>query len=254
MSDQELKQIFGRIGSKTRLKKKIYKKFPTDFDTYVEPFVGGGSVMWGYKFKPHQKIVINDLDKELIKQYRILKKGVSGDIEKYNTTNMETLTRIRDGSGDGDLGSLVRYMINQNNTFGSQGSGKIYKNTNPVKKLRDLPLYKEKLKNAAIYSVSYEKIIDKYDKPNTFFYLDPPYEKSDKQKLYKYGEMDFEKLAERLKTIKGKFLLSINDSAKIRKLFRGMKINGIELKGFNDEVVGGNIGLANRKELLISNY
>ena len=64
--DKSLPSFFGRVGSKTRLKDKIYRMMPPDFKTYVEPYVGGGAVMLGYKFKPGQKIVINDLDKTLI--------------------------------------------------------------------------------------------------------------------------------------------------------------------------------------------
>ena len=89
--DIELPALFGRVGSKTRVKKTLYRFFPKEFNTYVEPFIGGGSVMLGYKFKPGTKIVINDKDKDLIRDYRILKSGVNITpeiLQKYNNTTI----------------------------------------------------------------------------------------------------------------------------------------------------------------------
>jgi len=72
----------------------------------------------------------------------------------------------------------------------------------------------------------YEDVINRFDKPNTFFYLDPPYYGNEKE----YGEgifyrEDFEKLREMLANIKGKFLLSINDHPKTREIFKGFRIS-----------------------------
>ena len=49
--DKDLIFAFGRTGSKARLRHRIHALMPKEFSTYVEPFVGGGSVFLGYKFK-----------------------------------------------------------------------------------------------------------------------------------------------------------------------------------------------------------
>lgn len=251
MSDKELSALFGRVGGKSRLKKTLYKYFPSDFSTFVEPFAGSASVMLGYKFKPDQKIVINDKEKQLVSMYRILKKGPSGDINKYNTTDLASLTRMRDKKGGSDLDKLVSYIINSRNTFGNMGKGKIYKTYNPMTKLKKLPEYKEKLKNVTILNEGYDAVISKYNKPGTFFYLDPPYEKS--EDLYKHGSyFNFEKLASKLKSVKGKFMLSINDSSKIRELFKGFKQRRITVSAVSNSEKGP--GSDSRKELIITNY
>ena len=64
--------------------------------------------------------------------------------------------------------------------------------------------------------------------------------------------MDYEKLASVLRNIKGKFLMSINDSANIRKIFKGFKITNISVQGAGSEA--SDIGSGVRKELLIRNY
>lgn len=254
--DIELPALFGRVGSKTRVKKTLYRFFPKDFNTYVEPFFGGGSVMFGYKFKPGVKIIINDKDKDLIRDYRILKSGVSITpeiLKKYNNTTTAQKNALLKKNPSGKLGRIIHSLIKYNTTFGSTGKGlsQASKNINLSTKLKKLPEYKEKLKSVTILNESYESVINKYNRSGTFFYLDPPYEKSGD--LYKHGgDFNFVKFAENLKKIKGKFMLSINDSKNIRDLFKGFKIKRITLGGQSNSESG--LGSNTRKELIITNY
>src|SRR6185436_6835494 len=64
----------------------------------------------------------------------------------------------------------------------------------------------------------YEEILAAYDRPTTFFYCDPPYVGVD---LYQHNFSDaqFEELARRLHTLKGRFLLSLNDCPEARTWF-----------------------------------
>ena len=59
-------------------------------------------------------------------------------------------------------------------------------------------------------------------------------------------------MADRLKKLKGKFLLSINDSAEIRETFKDFKIMGLAVKGGGQ--ANTDIGVKIRKELFIKNY
>ena len=73
-----IKNLLVWTGGKSRLIPEIDKRIPKDinrqYDTYVEPFVGGGSVMFhilnNYDFK---KIYVNDKNKELINLYLAIK-------------------------------------------------------------------------------------------------------------------------------------------------------------------------------------
>jgi len=81
-------------------------------------------------------------------------------------------------------------------------------------------------------------------------YLDPPYFGCENY----YGDGifsrdDFKTLSDILKTLRGKFILSINDHPKTREIFRGFKVSRVRIlytapKGKNKPVT----------ELLISNY
>ena len=94
------------------------------------------------------------------------------------------------------------------------------------------------------------------DSKGTFFFLDPPYEESGS--LYKHNEggIDFEEMRKVLANIKGRFMLTINDSNYIRDVFREFKIIPVVVRGgaFTEENKINKIGGKNRKELIIINY
>lgn len=63
------------VGGKTKLLDLLFKHFPSEIDTYYEPFLGGGSVLIhllqsDIKVK---KIKVNDFNKDLINVYRCIK-------------------------------------------------------------------------------------------------------------------------------------------------------------------------------------
>ena len=71
------------VGGKTQLLDEVRKSLPRDFAsrqhvTYVEPFVGGGAVMfWILQEYPNiERAIINDINQELIYTYRVIKENV----------------------------------------------------------------------------------------------------------------------------------------------------------------------------------
>jgi len=110
--------------------------------------------------------------------------------------------------------------------------------------------YQERLKNTIILNEDYKKVIKKYDSENSLIYLDPPYEESDKSH-YDNPIIDYNELLDILSNIKGKFILSINNSKKIRDLFQNFKIKKIKTK-YTNPLTGGQSKKIT--ELLITNY
>ncbi len=105
-----------------------------------------------------------------------------------------------------------------------------------------------RLQGVQLEKLSFDKAIEKYDRPTTFFYIDPPYWGL---KLYQFNfdEKDFRQLRAVLQKIKGKFLLSLNDLPEVRKLFAGFHIRPITL-AYSAQMKAGR----RYSELLISNY
>jgi DNA adenine methylase len=68
------------VGGKRQLLPEI-KKYIPQFSTYYEPFVGGGAVLFHLQPK---KVVINDINWELINVYQVIRDNVEELIEDLN--------------------------------------------------------------------------------------------------------------------------------------------------------------------------
>lgn len=226
---------------------------PKDFSTYIEPFVGGGSVFLGYKFKPGQRAVLNDKDAGLMSGWRVLKNPPKGvNWKQYDTNNLAKLQSFANSKSNSGAAGLVKQIVLSRNTFSGSGKGKLYATTSPYDKLKHIDDYAAKLKDTKLLSQDYGSVISSYDRPNNFFYFDPPYEGSDEEDLYKVKGFDVDKFAQRLRKMKAKWMVSLNDSAHVRQLFKGFKIRGLTLPAQGR--AEGTIGGKPRKEVIITNY
>lgn len=95
----------------------------------------------------------------------------------------------------------------------------------------------ERLAGVVIENLPWLALIERYDRPGTLFYLDPPYWGSEGD----YGaalfdRQQFAQMAERLARLQGRFILSINDVPEIRELFGRFELQAVSL---NYSVSGG---------------
>jgi DNA adenine methylase len=244
-----LKPISARIGGKVLLKKKIVNTFfpsSNTYKTYVEPFVGGGSVYF-YKNKDGHKEVVNDLDPHIYDLFKGLQKyagtklqdDVNGDYTK------EDFEKIKSSSPSTDYGKFLKtYLLYKLSYFGrgdSFGKPRINTKFDP---------YKERLKDTTILKEDYTKVIKEYDSPDTFFFLDPPI--TEQIGKFNFQPIDVKELAEICKTIKGKFLLALADIKVKKELFKGFTIKTIPTKYVGSKTKGGQSVKVN--EYLIMNY
>ena len=63
-----MRGIIGRVGGKSKLRERIIGMMPKH-TIYIEPFVGGGSVLFGRKEDPNIKEIVNDKDREVASVY-----------------------------------------------------------------------------------------------------------------------------------------------------------------------------------------
>ena len=89
----------------------------------------------------------------------------------------------------------------------------------------------ERLEGVVFESLDWAELIPRYDSPDTLFYLDPPYwgGENDYGKLM-FERADFQRMADLLRDLQGKFILSINDVPEIREMFDGFHIEAVKLK------------------------
>jgi len=244
-----LKPISARIGGKVLLKKKLVDEyFPQSdtYKTYVEPFVGGGSVYF-YKNKEGHDEVVNDLDPSIYDLFKGFQKYADQDLadDVNGDYTADDFKEIKNSKPVSDYDKFLKtYLLYKLSYFGRGDSfGKPRINTK-------FPDYKERLKDTTILNQDYKAVIKKYDSPSTFFYLDPPI--VEQIGSFNFPAINVYELSEILKKIKGKFLLSLANTKVKKELFKDFTIKTIPTKYVGSKTKGGQSKSVS--EYLIMNY
>ena len=245
-----MRPFFARTGSKADMVRFLTDLEPKGYTKYIEPFVGGGSMYWSKADCNIQKI-INDIHCDLITGYRLLQSGNLSNLERFNTRDMDQLNTIYNYQGDDESCKLAQLLVRFNNTFGSNGRGKLYKPTNPYFKLKNIEKYRETIKNTDIRCEDYLDVINEHDCKDAFIFLDPPYVSSSSG-MYKHDTINMAQLHSCLSNIQGKFLLTLDNIETNRELFK-------DFKQVFRTVIGkgrakGGMGTSDRVDLIIMNY
>lgn len=252
------KPIIPWMGGKRRLVDRILPLIPPH-SCYVELFAGGAALFF---MRPQlaEHNVINDINGELVNLYRVVQNHLPEffrqfswslssrqGFEWFQVMKPEALT---------DIQRATRFFFLQHHAFGGKVEGQSFGtatsggpslNLNAVEDLlRSAHL---RLSQATIEHESWRQCMARYDRPHTFFYLDPPY-----WQTAGYGApfqwSEYEAIAAAFKTLKGKAILSINDHPEIRACFADFQM---ESTGINYTVGGAGTG-EGRSELLIFSW
>lgn len=244
------------VGGKSRLAKRIVELLP-EHTAYVEPFSGGAQVFF---YKTPSKIeVLNDLDGELVNFYRICQSHHAELIRymHFLVLSRKWFTHLQRTPPTSltDIQRAARYLYLQKVAFGarvrSQSYGYFVTSPNRFTPQKIPKLIEEahgRLANTQIECGPYEEVIARYDRPTTAFFLDPPYFGV---KLYRHNleRQEFHLLRDRLRSIKGKFLMSLNDTPEVREIFSCFEILPVRTTYSIQQK-----GPRQHQELLIANY
>lgn len=249
------------VGGKRLLAKTLIERIEaTPHKMYAEPFVGMGGIFLRRRMAPRAE-VINDISKDVYGLFRVLQEHYSYFVDylKFHLASRAEFERLQDVAPKTltDIQRAARFLYMQRLAFGGKVAGRAF-GTDPgrssrfnisrlVPMLDDLH---ERLSGVVIECLPYGDFIARYDRPETLFYLDPPYWGSEDY----YGKEvfdrdDFKKLAGILSGIKGRFILSLNDTPGVRETFAD----------FNIEAVDTRYSLSGKKskptgEVIITNY
>ena len=248
------------LGGKFRLSKRIISKIEQiPHKIYAEPFVGMGGIFLRRTQIPKAEI-INDINGELVNLYRIVRRypdtlyketeflfASRQEFERLLKTSPETLT---------DIERAARFLYLQSVAFGGKVTGQSFGVSidRPARfdfvKLNDrIRAVGGRLASVTIERQDFETFIKRYDTNDTLFYLDPPYWGNETD----YGKgvftrADFERLRDCLMGIKGRFILSLNDTPQVRELFKNFTIEQTDVTYSISKT-----GCCNRSEVIISN-
>lgn len=232
------------IGGKSRMAKWIGKYIPEDIEIYVEVF---GGAFWVYvngdvHEKPKLKeIVYNDFNRYMVNlfeccrspekfyQYMIdLKSQDEQLFYKFQKEIFKNYDINKIDLGDFEFGKKYAYIMTQ--VFSGLNAEKAkfidlkanYKSKFDSFRGRLInPKFTKKLKMITkCENLSYNEVIEKYDSPKTYFYVDPPYWRTENYySLHDFDVKDHKNLCSQLSNIKGKFSLSYYEFDLLSKWF-----------------------------------
>ncbi|EDO5058348.1 DNA adenine methylase [Escherichia coli] len=256
MKEQSL-PIVPWIGGKRRLAKHILPLFPAH-TCYVEPFCGAAAL---YFLKTPSKIeVINDINGELVNLYRVVKHHleefvrqfkwalVSRQIYKWlQDTPEETLT---------DIQRAARFYYLQKQAFGGKVADHTFGTSttsaprfNLLRIEEELSMAHLRLSRTLIEHLDWHQCIERYDRPHTLFYCDPPYWGTEGYGV-EFGLENYDHMADLARRIKGTMIISVNDIPEMRQAFNGLNMQSVDIS-YNLKVTGK---ATPRKELVICNF
>lgn len=228
------------LGGKRNLARLVCSRIAaTPHSTYAEPFVGMGGVFLRRALRPKAE-VINDRGQDVANLFRILQRHYVPflDTLRFQLTTRAEFNRLvaTDPSTLTDLERAARFLYLQRTAFGGKVSGRNFgvardrpgrfNLTTLEPMLEDLHT---RLAGVVIECLDFADFIRRYDGPGTLFYIDPPYwgnEADYGRDLFRRD--DFERMADQLATLRGRFLLSLNDRPEVRQTFRRFAIEAVE--------------------------
>ena len=261
---KHLKPLVKWSGGKGDEIKQFEKYLPTEYNIYIEPFIGGGALY--FYLSPH-KAVISDVHLELIDLYKSIGERKSKEIYDFMTispNDEETYYKIRDKMVINDaLDNAKRFYYQRKTCFrGMLRYNKGGKFNIPFGKYKTINYndlqnkdYEELLSRTEILNNGFETIFENYNDENNFMFLDPPYDSEFTDYGYcKFGKEEQKKLAELFKETKNKCLMVIGKTAFIEELYKGYIVDEYEKK-YKFKLYAGRVGdEINTKHLIIKNY
>ena len=243
------------IGGKRRLAPTLVRMFP-DHVTYVEPFCGGAQVF--FHKTPSQVEVLNDLDGEIVNFLRVCQRHHPELLRllRFLVPSRSLFGQFssQDPSQLTDVERACRFLYLQKNAFAGRRRNRSFhyvvakpSNFNPARLPQTIARAAKRLARVQLECCPYEQILRRYDRSTTLFYLDPPYWRADLYQ-FNFADADFEALAERLRQIHGRFLLSINDTPQTRRIFRLFAVQSCSVPYTATRAV------TRVDELLVANY
>ena len=201
-------------GAKQRIAGWIIENMP-EHEVYLEPYFGSGAVF--FSKRPVKIETLNDIDGDIYNYFYVIRNNAAEltrliEMTPYSQEEYEKCF-IENSADDDPVERARKFAVRCWFGFGSSNvykngfrSSQSYRSPQTTKQWNVLPeriLYSaERLKNAQIERMDAIELIRRYDTPDVFIYLDPPYLPGiRKSHLYKQ-EMTREQHVELLETIR----------------------------------------------------
>jgi len=243
------------LGGKRRLADTIIPRFPPH-TCYVEVFAGGAAL---YFLRPPAEVeVINDINGDIVNLYRVVQNHLEEFVRqfKWALSSREIFKSLQETPSQTltDIQRAARFFYLQHQAFGGRVDGQTWGTATTAPAVNLLRIEEQlsaahlRLSGTYIEHLDWRECMRRYDRPHSFFYLDPPYWQTEGYGV-PFPWPEYEAMAAAVRGLQGKAIVSLNDHPDIRACFAGMHMESLPIK----YTVGGGQG-AERHELLIFNW
>lgn len=200
----------------------------------IEPFAGGGIVSLTAAFeKLARQVTMVELDEEIAAVWEVILNGknqwLADKIYSYDLTHENVKAELENPKKE--LHDIAFCTILKNRVFHggilAKGSGMIKNGEKGKgissrwypKTLRDRILAINYIKDKIIFVTgdAFDVLEQNIDNPDAYFFIDPPYTVAGKR-LYTHFDIEHEQLFKLTSQLKGKFMLTYDDTVEIRQL------------------------------------
>lgn len=254
----------GYMGGKRNLARRICAIInATPHEGYAEPFVGMGGIFLRRSARPKVE-VINDISGDVATFFRVVQEHYPYfiDMLRFRISSRAEFNRLLglDPTRLTDMQRAARFLYLQRLTFGGKVRGRNFgvdaaagARFNVTKLEPMLADIHDRLAGVTIEQLGYAEFIRRYDRAGMLFYLDPPYwDCEDDYGAGVFDRADFDQLAAQLAGIRGRFIMSLNDTPGARSCFGQFALKAIETTYTISTASSG--GAKKAGELIISNF
>lgn len=219
-------------GGKSRLAPALFSLFCDEHRTYVEPFAGAAAMLF-LRSEPAKHEVLNDINRDLVNLYRVVRHHLDELVRQFRwqLVSRDEFERLLRSAPDTltDIQRAARFFYLQKTSFGAKVEGRSFgvdlrspPRLNLLRLEEDLSEAHLRLARVTIENLSWQECVARYDSPATFFFMDPPYWQTEGYGVA-FGLEEYVRLADTMRTMQGRALLTVNDHPQMREVFAGFR-------------------------------
>jgi len=228
------------LGGKTQLASRLLAMISArPHRCYAEPFAGAGGIILRRQV-PAPVEAINDMSGDIINLFRVVQRHPRALLAElrfalHAREDFERLVKTPAGALT-DIERAARFWRIQSAVFRADPSGTSFisnpataRGKAPLSLRRHVLQCHRRLARVTIERQDFEAFIRRYDRPDTLFYVDPPYWGCEGDYGGGFTRGDFTRLEACLQTLRGAFILSLNDVPEVRALFAWAQMEQVEV-------------------------
>ena len=231
--------MFPYMGGKAHHIKHLDLLFPSTTETFVDVFGGAGWVSVKNNTQAQRRIY-NDLNPHLANIFSHFSTDPTKVKNQIQSWPQQDAVLYRQFQQDifgsvappMNLETAAKYLYLEVQSFSGNTLGltsSVYfdriHTINPLLKKLATPKIVDRLQRLTVENLDCVAVIEKYDTPDTFFYVDPPYYKKEHYYTQAFGQEQHKALADCLNRIQGRFALSYYHFEELDSWFPEPKFN-----------------------------